>query len=1278
MEWNVNYESSSQIEFNSNYIDLTGMDNYNIEFIFSVFRNVTDLFSTSYFAYRVLDNKDSVTLPNTTFYKKRSDSWEGSYSQLSLQRRRDLSKLDYVFSSRMQEARLDEVKFFDRFKNITTRLHKQLYFSTARNLNEFNDICFGTDKIIDTITSKFNFGFNVKKDLLADLNSKSFNLNNSNSASLFDNIFILNAGLEDTTPIKYINYDTSNNIAIFNGNVVKKNLGDLYEDKIRMNYRDELEAFINQDRSGIADNKVAIKNKEYLVNIHDKGLSKIKEYYISRNGLSLYKNYHFNAYKENLDLNKYTQKQLYMDTKLVGINKGKEVSANHKNTFYNSLTFYKLDDKLALSQKYISYNLDDKKVFIDSEESYDINTKQVFSDYFDRFSLNNKDINFQENTFYGKSSSEASIGNITTFSVTGDSVAINEAVNYSLSEKRVEVFNEENFFSKAELSVNENFNSIIFAKDMKDTVIPYHFISSYRINSFDTEQSKNYFYEKIGKSVTFSIDNWIERPLLNDAEIQSLTTFNKSKKNVSINYNNLFVKYEHNLLANKHSFMYRESTFDTTQNDIIGYSKDEDILSIFNEMSFSKVQNNIFENYINSFNKNTNNIFLLGNSNFSKSDKELEVGSLVFYGVKRKDINKTIDIGYQLYSKDTWINSYEEFELESKESITYDDVFLSKGYVDSVIKEIIGYDISFKHTSFGSDCTVSKGPIEIKVDSNINFDIFSKDTIVSKVVEVSKLNKDISETCIMLCNWLDKNKINSEIKKSITAVKNNIDSFLNSDTVLTKDCIDSSIYNIYRYSIYSKSIDISKNDLLEKEATSSSLYKDILIEKFHKDSFSNKHTFLRKDCYESDLIEEINFSKVSICANELEALKELQKVQTEYSIKLDSVSLVKAEHMFEKIEGLKSLVNNSELKDVYIEYKDKWLYSEFVKPPAITGGGVDELLLPGVKFDYKIYEDKIFDKKTLKPINPVKVLDDNTFISSLPIEHIFSDRKAIVPYASINVQLLRYLIEVAQTLWIRKAFKFGALDLKSAMNMILDDLTTFVNITVDGIQRKQAMRVVKLIEWYAEACVNSNSKYKVSLNYGPVSTDFFKGYSSLPFKATNMYIDNEGFVLTNSVIGESCEVIFTIANPTKTSLSAVIHISKGDGEVLINGEKVGTLERGVNKFSFDIEKLDSPNNLSILYDGSGIISVSSITVNDMEFVDLSMDYEPVVGEGNKFMDALIKHLTIYEDVLDGNKEYLEEVKRKNYPVTEVFEKLHNYMILHHEDKVKGKRLTIKK
>ena len=707
-------------------------------------------------------------------------------------------------------------------------------------------------------------------------------------------------------------------------------------------------------------------------------------------------------------------------------------------------------------------------------------------------------------------------------------------------------------------------------------------------------------------------------------------------------------------------------------NDMIGYGKIRKSLDKYEQYFMSKrPQDTYKEGIIITYDKGPGSVMV---------DEEL------LYGVMKSSIDTGIDntdvgcvknssdsvydrlIGYDKYFSNVCIEPSVVI-TKGPGNVTIDDgscSWFGKFNTMDIVDTIIKIDCSSNDIDNSSlVIEYSKNTSDIMQDENIRIDSSTADIGFTENVNVSKcgvatsISKD--ETVSTIKGSLNDDDTSTVLQS--TGKQSNANNIVG----ITKGTADTSFDGVTSLHDGWNNLNIDKTIKAELQGLNMSKYdnESIDIAKEKKDTQENKSVVI---------------NKAYLAANNDNVSEILSKALKEGG-ENNNVIISKLGHLVEKMPGLQKIIADREFKEVYIECSGKWVDGDEYDKPSLTGEGIDELLLPGTDYDYTKLEGTVIDSNG-KPIGKnIEVIDNRTFITSTPVKHPLPETSNIgIEYIDLNIYVLRHLIDVTYKLWMKKAFKFGATDMRDAISVLMEDLMSYVDIVMDEPDKKHAERVLRLIRWYGEAAINNHAKYKIKVDFKKLSSDLYEGDCKIPYSFDNMHIDNNMYTITNTITGIGCSAEFYIDNPIDTKVQFILQVTSGTARVSINGEDVATVGVGMHRLEYDIEKLDTPNVLNIFYNGlsNGIINISNIVIFDMRYQGYTLEYHAVRGTGNKVMDNLIKHLANYEDMLSNNMEYIEAVKDNNYAITDVISKLLEYYDLHHEGKDKGKRITIKK
>jgi hypothetical protein len=87
--------------------------------------------------------------------------------------------------------------------------------------------------------------------------------------------------------------------------------------------------------------------------------------------------------------------------------------------------------------------------------------------------------------------------------------------------------------------------------------------------------------------------------------------------------------------------------------------------------------------------------------------------------------------------------------------------------------------------------------------------------------------------------------------------------------------------------------------------------------------------------------------------------------------------------------------------------------------------------------------------------------------------------------------------------------------------------------------------------------------------------------------------------------------------------------------------------------------------------------IGNIEIPDASFKELSIKFDPVLREGNKPLNEVAKKLIEFANLHANRNEMYAMARRSNVGITETYKKMNEYWKNHHQNKSKGKRLTIK-
>lgn len=368
-----------------------------------------------------------------------------------------------------------------------------------------------------------------------------------------------------------------------------------------------------------------------------------------------------------------------------------------------------------------------------------------------------------------------------------------------------------------------------------------------------------------------------------------------------------------------------------------------------------------------------------------------------------------------------------------------------------------------------------------------------------------------------------------------------------------------------------------------------------------------------------------------------------------------------------------------------------WVYET---PDPFDGNvfGIDELLLPENDTRYENFEDIIFDKENMRPRNPVKVLDNNSFIAKYPTKHPTPDYDDIgIVYIDVETSIMHTVFLKFYRIWQSKIFEFGTMTMVQSVKQMLEYMYSWIMEYFPLDQLEQALRVFRLIRWYGETSVIQNSQYIVTYEYGLLESKLTTGTCLIPNDlgiidgVTNdtMYIDSTLGVIRNNktLLGHDAHVTFTISNKKNTTFIFSLSNTVGSVNIYINNVLVDTVSRSALNLVYELPYTGDDNTVTIEKTAAnnlnGTFFIGNIKVPNGTFKDLSIDFDPTLKAGNKPLNEIARKMISFANLYENRDEMYGIIRKGNLGVGEIYKRLDEYWKIHHQDKLKGKRLTIK-
>lgn len=364
-------------------------------------------------------------------------------------------------------------------------------------------------------------------------------------------------------------------------------------------------------------------------------------------------------------------------------------------------------------------------------------------------------------------------------------------------------------------------------------------------------------------------------------------------------------------------------------------------------------------------------------------------------------------------------------------------------------------------------------------------------------------------------------------------------------------------------------------------------------------------------------------------------------------------------------------------RDTQLDRQSGFGYIEKPDYAKIKDDRVDELLLPASDFNYSKFAEELVVDGSVNPQYIKRIDDDGRIFVTLPIKHPirhFAD--LAIHYVDLNVGLLIYIIEKAYNIWQNNIFTYSAMASDQALNDILKKLhqNLFIQYPSEEDQY-QLHRAIRLFRWYSEMSILNNSEYMLKLEYDDIGIDY-ANKDTTPMDVcthfTNLRVDDT-FVLTPIDILQPCEIVISMHRQHDVTLHGKLIITGGTCVINVNG-KVDTYEEQV----LDLEQVleHGPNNVSITFTPSAdaYFGVTGMKIDKYTIKSYSVSYVGKIGESNPTINQLITMLLVCGDSIDD----IQRTVAHATPTANALDQLRVYFDLHHEEKLKGKRLTIRK
>ena len=652
------------------------------------------------------------------------------------------------------------------------------------------------------------------------------------------------------------------------------------------------------------------------------------------------------------------------------------------------------------------------------------------------------------------------------------------------------------------------------------------------------------------------------------------------------------------------------------------------------------------------------------NADLTKS--ELPVGIIIHNNtigliMSEKDLYKEQDNQFlSIKSKNTFSKNTELFlEKDTKRVDTLNNLFV----ITEHKKAFIEYYHNLMLSKNAKSCLINMSNAFVEKESKHGI-------IYEDIINVTKHYKKafIENTIILDKNIKElfishKNLFLDKILKQVHLYKNiYVDAPLKNITLTNEVWINKNIYltNIFKDDFVSK-------DIYEAYITEN----DISVNKAEYEVIKN--TYLSADIKQKELYK----------SKETSLTKEINKANIDNYIFITKHQY-EANHYVSEMMHMQKIIKDLE-KPVEKTYNWAYVY-QYEDPidPNYDYYGIDELLLPEKDIDYSSFEETIFNKKTMMPRKPIKIIDNNTFIAKYPIKHPTPDYEEIgIVYIDVPTDLMYTIFTKFYQVWYANIFKFGNMSMVDSLKLMLDYMYSYIVTTYSGSEYLEpALRVFRQIRWFGETSVMHNAQYKITCEYEDLKSNLQTGECMIKNQLSGFYVDTNLKVLSteSTSIGHEAYIKLYASNREDSQITFSVSFTGGAIDVYINGLLVDTIYSNHSLISYDLPATDDENEIILKRSASnniGYCYIGNIIIKKGTYKNLNIEYDPELKAGNMPLNDIVNKMVILANMYDDEQEAFNKFREGNLAVSELYKRLENYWELHHANKIKGKRLTIK-
>ena len=440
---------------------------------------------------------------------------------------------------------------------------------------------------------------------------------------------------------------------------------------------------------------------------------------------------------------------------------------------------------------------------------------------------------------------------------------------------------------------------------------------------------------------------------------------------------------------------------------------------------------------------------------------------------------------------------------------------------------------------------------------------------------------------------------------------------------------------------------------------------------------------------------------------ELQSL-EIQKIinvfKTEFGKKLDdpkNMSVIQSylldqEKVIQEVDDIYELAKIIKEGHIIANNISDWAWVWEEDEPFDDPYKIDELLLPENDTRYEDFENIIFNREIGKPRNPIKIIDDNTFIAKFPNHYPIKEKdnktnayeNIAIEYLDVRTCIMRQVFLGYYKIWQDKIFEFSRMTIPQSAKKMLDYLYAWILMYFSEEDIPEALRSFRLVRWYLERAIIEDSEYYISytpddLTSGKLDTTNLAIPNNLKDN-NSMYIDTKNHIIRNNPdkLNREAKLELYIDNKFDTKISFSLH-TMSTTYIMLNGEEIDKITLPFNsKLVYNIPYNEDGNVFTIMKKEEDNTDkeffIGNIIINNMGTTgELDIEFNPKI-QGNKSLSHVSKKIMNYINLYESNEDLIKSLLKGNVHISDVYQELLTYWEIHHEGKTKGKRLTIKR